>query len=193
MQMSALILASAPVLAFCLMGMDASAEVRGPETEGEKRLVEWDLKKSFQLKKSTYGSGSSAALKTVSVTPFAARSFVTKTNADARSFYTPEFLTSESRAAQKSFSSSAAYVPTTNVLNRAFNSGKGEYAASRYTSPANPAALEKSLRDGERSYLGPEAERAKRVYKPEDAPKGGVTTGHVLTVDDIRNILNKSK
>lgn len=193
MRLSSLIRASAPALALWLVGMSARAEVRGPETEGEKRLVEWDLKKSFQLKTSTYGTGSAAALKTVSVTPFAARSFVTKTSADARSFYTPEFLTSESRAAQKSFSSSAAYIPTTNALNRAFASRKGEYPSARYTSPANPAALEKSVRDGERSYLGPEAERAKRVYKPETAPKGGVTTGHVLTVDDVRNILNKNK
>jgi hypothetical protein len=193
MRTPALILACAPALAVCLAGVHATAEVRAPETEGEKRLVEWDLKKSFQLKTGTYGAGSAAALKTVSVTPFAARSFVTKSNTDARSFYTPEFLTSESRAARKSFSSGAAYVPTTSVLNRQFNSGKGEYASSQYASPGSPAALEKSVRDGERSYLGPEAERAKRVYKPEAAPKGGVTTGHVLSVEDVRNILNKSK
>lgn len=186
-------LARAATLAACMCGARVFAEVRGPETEGEKRLVEWDLTKSFPLKTSGFGSTSAGALKTVSVTPFSTRSFVTKTTADARSFYTPEFLTQESRTAQKSFSSNAAYVPTSNVLNKAFNSGKPEFTSSPFASPGNPAALQKSISDGDRSYLGPEAERAKRVYKPETAPRGGVTTGHVLTVEEVRNILNKSK
>lgn len=191
--MPATSLARAAAIAVCLLGAHSLAEVRGPETEGEKRLLEWDLKKSFQLKTGSFGSSSAAALKTVSVTPFSTRSFVTKTSADARSFYTPEFLTSESRAAQKSFSSNAAYVPSSDAFNKAFNSGKPEYPSSQFASPGNPTTLQKSISDGDRSYLGPEAERAKRVYKPESAPRGGVTTGHVLTVDEVRNILNKSK
>jgi len=33
----------------------------------------------------------------------------------------------------------------------------------------------------------------KQKYTPQNGPKGGVSTGHVLSVEEVRGILNRNK
>ncbi len=70
-----------------------------------------------------------------------------------------------------------------------FLSKTGQAAAPRMPSvtiPTTPDALTQT-------YGGPEAQKKKIPYTPGNGPAGGVTFGRVLSVEEVKEILNKSK
>jgi len=177
-----------------------AAQSSQPQTEGERRLLEWDLNKSFAPKKNSFSPDSTFGSKTVTAPTIATKIFGSKNAAESASFYTPEFLTppgktqfSNSAAIQR-FSKSGATTAESALGTKSFNPGKDAVAPnSANFSNANSANPSKEFYGRNRIYAGAEAERMKRPYSPDNGPKGGVSMGRQLSVDDVREILNKSK
>jgi len=164
-----------------------------PQTEGERRLLEWDTTRKFTPFKSTFVPGNITGSKTVAVKPFATQPFASKSAVTTPSFYTPEFLSSSAAAAQKKFATAAAPVSTASSLEKPFNAGKTTAETQPFAGVSSPSNMAKASPDGARPFLGPEADKMKQKYTPLNAPKGGFSTGHQLTVEEVRAILNRNK
>jgi|GEM_PF-2242330 len=198
MRVSPLLIAG--LIFLCFSQQSATAQSSQPQTEGQRRLLEWDLNKSFAPKKNSFSTDSTFGSKTITAPTIATKLFGSKSALESASFYTPEFLTppgktqlSNSAAIQR-FSNSGATTAASTLGTKTFTSGKSAVAPNSAILPAtNAANPPKEFYGGNRIYAGAEAERMKRPYTPENGPKGGVSMGRQLTVDDVREILNKSK
>jgi hypothetical protein len=163
------------------------------ETAGEKRLLEWDLHKTYELSKSRTNSSAKAPLKSFITKIFGTGSFTPKAF-PSESFYAPEFLLPETKFRARASVPLASVTPDTFRLPRPF-------PVEKFPAPPNPALPEgargtstpRPFGGGGRAFLGPEAERKQQRYNPENAPRGGIIEGRRLTVEDVREILNKSK
>jgi hypothetical protein len=164
-----------------------------PQTEGERRLLEWDTTRKFVPSKAAFNMGSASGNRVIPVTEFASRTFSPKKSVPTASFYTPEFLSPTAGVAQKSFSSSPAYVKEAVPAETAFNATKTPFENRSFNGSDKTPPLLNSAPDGNRPYLGPEAEKMKQKYTPDNAPKGGVITGHQLSIEEVRAILNRNK
>jgi hypothetical protein len=164
-----------------------------PETEGEKRLLEWDTSKVFVPTKSSFNGVTSTSTKHLPSNTFETRSFVSKKSVAPPSFYTPEFLSNPARDSQTSFSTSPANLKRADASNFSFNAGKKTFEGGPFFEVQKTAQIQTATPEANRSYLGPEAEKMKQKYTPETGPKGGIITGHQLTVEEVRTILNRSK
>lgn len=164
-----------------------------PQTEGERRLLEWDTTKKFEPSKSSFNGMTALGTKYVPLTAFETRSFVPKKGSAAPSFYTPEFLSSAAKDNQRSFSTSPAYLKEPTAFDSSFNSGKSPIESRMFSGAGKTAQTQTAATDANRPYLGPEAEKMKQKYTPETGPKGGISTGRQLTVEEVRAILNRNK
>jgi len=194
------------LLAFAFLGSFTHSSLADssslpPQTEGKKRLLEWDLNKSFALKKGPFSTESGPGNKTFNGNSFATKSFNSKSAQEAPKFYTPEFLTSSGKAAStpsavlQRFSTGTSPVADAAQGDRKFNSGKPEITPSQATSSnlKNFNGDNKTFPNANRAYGGVEADKLKNAYSPGSAPKGGLSIGHQLTLDEVRDILNRSK
>ena len=190
----------AGLIFLCFSQQSATAQSSQPQTEGERRLLEWDLNKSFSPKKNSFSRDSTFGSKTITAPTIATKLFGSKSAPESASFYTPEFLTPPSKtqlsnsAAIQRFSNSGATTAESAMGTKTFTSGKSAVTPdSANLSNASAANSTKEFYGKNRIYAGAEAERMKRPYTPDNGPKGGVSMGRQLTVDDVREILNKSK
>lgn len=170
------------------------------QTEGERRLLEWDLNKSFAPRKNSFSPDSTFGSKTVTAPTISTKSFGPKTAAESASFYTPEFLTSSgkplpsNRAAMQRFSTNGSTAAENVFATKSFTSGKTPITSnSTNLSNFTAATPAKGFSGSNRIYAGAEADKMKLPYTPDNGPKGGVSMGRQLTVDEVRDILNKSK
>lgn len=171
----------------------ANVVSQAPQTEGEKRLLQWDLKKSFNLQTARFGSRSAPNLKSFSsgafsqtktfsgATPFESKSFATSAFPYSAAAETKSFSTSTSPAANRGFSTrNSAPITDKEFETRNFQAQTSQYATD-------------SAKESGRTFSGKEAERAKEKYTPDNPPRGGTITGRQLSIDEVREILNKSK
>jgi hypothetical protein len=186
--------AALPLLLLSLTVTVGRGETRSdPQTEGEKRLLEWDTTKSFKPSKSAFNGVTAKGTSYVPVSSFGTRSFVPKNSVSTSSFYTPEFLSSPAGAAQKTFNSGPAFTTRTDAIESTFNTGKNAVEPKAFSGSGKTARTPDSAPDAGRPYLGPEAAKMKEKYTPATAPKGGVVTGHQLSIEEVRDILNRNK
>jgi hypothetical protein len=184
----------AVLLLLALLRANGFGETRSdPQTEGEKRLLEWDTTKKFIPGRSAFNGGVSKGTAAVPVSSFGTRSFISGKSVDTSSFYTPEFLSPTAGAAQKSFATSSAYTAKTSALDAAFNSGREPVQNRNFSGGEKTARVQTGAADAGRPYLGPEADKMKQKYTPETGPKGGIITGHQLSIEEVRAILNRNK
>jgi hypothetical protein len=61
------------------------------------------------------------------------------------------------------------------------------------TFPSGGPSAPRDFEKAKLTYAGPEASRKEQKYTPGNAPKGGLIEGRTLSVDEVREILNKSK
>ena len=168
-----------------------------PTTEGERRLLEWDLNKSFDLstaRVSPRGTTSGKRFDTKSFQPGA----YTPKAFSAGSFYSPVFLPPDSKTLPnafktKTFSNTAQPLPTRTFFQA--NDAAPAPLRSATTDPTDSAknAASKAFAGSNRTFSGPEADRKEMKFSMENAPRGGVFEGRKLTLDEVREILNKSK
>jgi hypothetical protein len=180
--------------ALCNPAQAVESVVRSdPQTEGERRLLEWDTTRKFSPSKTTFSPKTLTGSKTVPIPNYSTRSFLTKNTQALPTFYTPEFLSPKTGLAQKSFATGVANVASASSFAKSFNSGKSASEPSTFAGGSKSSSAVKSAPDGTRPYLGPEADKMKQKYTPENGPKGGVSIGHQLSVEEVRSILNRNK
>lgn len=156
--------------------------------------MEWDTTRKFVPSKSSFSGGKATGANSVPVSNFATRSFVSKNNLATASFYTPEFLSTPAAGfSMKSFATKPASTAPAGAMNKPFYSDKTAPETRSFSGTDKTSTLPASAADGSRDYLGPESEKMKQKYTPQNAPKGGVSTGHVLSVEEVRGILNRNK
>ena len=164
------------------------------QTAGEKRLLDWDLNKSYDLSRSRTnpkGQAPSRAFATHSFRPgaFQTRAFSTE------AFASPEFLIPEGKALAKPFASKQPFTPPSTTFGKAFLPGSTPSAPPKAvpTSPSSAPSAPKKFAGADRPFQGPEAARKDQKYLPGNPPAGGVVEGRRLSMDEVREILNKSK
>lgn len=188
--------ACSPLLGLALLCVSSHGEGTArsdPQTEGERRLLEWDTTKKFVPSKPSFYGGSAKQTAYVPVSSFGTRSFVPKNSVSTNSFYTPEFLSPTASAAQKSFKTGTAYTKQAGGQEAAFNTGKAPVQTSSFSGSEKTSQTQRVVSDASRPYLGPEADKMKQKYTPQTGPKGGIVTGHQLSVEEVRAILNTNK
>lgn len=255
----------------CALTRAESIVTSTPQTEGERRLLEWDTTRKFVPLKSTFFSSSAKEYRQAQVSQFATRSFGGESSATAKRFSTPEFLNDTARAAKNTvtntvssvsssplfkrlfpsidsetngtrllelpavaeakrlagdasrsalsassaivdrtftspeflantaqaakntFTTTAAAVSSSTVFKKPFNSGNPAVDTKPFSDISSATEAGRMASESYRTYLGPEVEKMKQKYTPETGPRGGVITGHPLTVEELREILNRNK
>jgi hypothetical protein len=166
---------------------------------GENRLLEPDLSKTFDPALARFGSRpSSSTGRSARISPFGgsksfgpAKSAALDKSFPSSAFHTPQFLTKSSPT--RSFASSAfsGTRPAPEKDSRTATPGNAVLSKTFPSFPSNIAPTTATA--AQREYAGPEAEKKKIPYTPANGPLGGVTTGRVLSIEEVRDILNKSK
>jgi hypothetical protein len=164
------------------------------QTPGEKRLLEWDLTKSYDVSRSRTPPKGNATSRPFSTQSFLPGSFNTKAFSTA-SFSSPEFLIPEGKAQTKAFPSKPALQRDNSGFAKPFLPGTAPYTPPKVV-PAFPSGAPtspKAFGEATRPFQGPEAARKEQKYVPGNAPSGGVIEGRRLSVDEVKEILNRSK
>ncbi len=168
------------------------------ETDWEKSLSKPDMNKSFNPFAARLGFRSApAGVRPAQSAAFAASKTFSGTkpaSADKTfsnsSFYTPQFPTRPAPTRTFPSSSFAGSTSAKEAEPKAQTAAPmrlpGTVQSPDHPVPATSSALTKE-------YAGPEAERKKMRFTPANGPVGGVTYGRVLSVEEVREILNKSK
>jgi hypothetical protein len=164
------------------------------QTAGEKRLLDWDLKKTYDLSRSRTDSKSQAPSRSFSTQTFRPGGFQTKAFS-TEAFASTEFLTPEGKNQTKPFSTKPAFPVNSPVLGKSFLPENAAPVPPKAvpTFAAKASSSPKEFAEAARPFQGPEAERKARKYGPGNAPTGGVVEGRRLSIDEVREILNKSK
>jgi hypothetical protein len=165
-----------------------------PETEGEKRLLNWDLHKTFDLSQNGPMSRGKSPTRSFSTQPFAAKNFSGR-QFQTSAFTSPEFLVQEGKTKPKGFTTKPAGSTDAPGSNKTFSAGKPPVSPPKATASevGSPYGSGQSFREANRLFQGPEAARKEQKFSPENAPKGGVIEGRRLSVEEVKEILNKSK
>ncbi len=165
-----------------------------PETEGEKRLLNWDLHKTFDFSQKGPLSRGKAPTWSFGTRLFGAKNFAAKPfQTDA--FASPEFLVQESKTKPKGFTTKPAGSSDAPGSNKTFSSEKLPVSPPKAipSDVGSPYGSGQPFREATRPFQGPEAARKEQKFSPENAPKGGVIEGRRLSVEEVKEILNKSK
>lgn len=187
--------------AVCLLIIQNSGTLRAEsisrseaQTPGERRLLEWDLTKSYDVSRSRTTPKGNAPSRSFSTQSFLPGNFNTKAFSTA-SFSSPEFLTPEGKAQTKAFSSKTALPRDSAGFAKPFLSGTSPQTPPKVVPafPSGPSTAPKTFVEADRTFRGPEAARKDQKYVPGNAPSGGVIEGRRLSVDEVKDILNRSK
>ncbi len=169
------------------------------QTPGEKRLLEWDLSKSYDLSSNKPPQKGKAPKSSFSTQPFLAGSFKSKSFTNnvlsKTSFSSPEFLIPGGEPRTKTFSYKPALPPEPAKVAKPFVTVEAPYAPPKVVPafPSEASSAPKAFAGGYRPFQGQEAARKEQSYVPGNAPKGGTIEGRRLTVDEVKEILNRSK
>lgn len=170
------------------------AKVRDDGWSGSLPGLEPDPNRTFNLDAAKPGSRTFSGTKGASTSTFSqTKSFWGSKTFSPKEFSTSEFLPPQSPSASKSFPTESAKVASksygpasSNFSPKSFNSsGSAPNADKAFNIPTSP--------DAARSAATEEADRMKLKFSPGGAPPGGVTTGRRLTVEEVKEILNRSK
>lgn len=186
-------LALLPVSARAQQGALGSEAPRSPQ--GQNRLLDWDLTKRFDPSLARFSGGDATAQrKSFGTAEFSqGKSFSGSKSFNSRSFSVSEFLPSSASAANRTFSESRANKASEQSFpagGKAFETADNREAGRGFSTGKFP---DKTPSIEARAYEGAEAQKMKQRYTPENAPAGGVSHGKVLTIDEVRDILNRSK
>jgi hypothetical protein len=164
------------------------------QTAGEKRLLDWDLNKSYDLSRSRTNPKGQAPSRAFATQSFRPGAFQTKAFS-AEAFTSPEFLTPEGRTLAKPFAAKQPFTLPSPTFGKAFLPGSTPSAPPKAvpTSPTSAPSAPKKFAGADRPFQGPEAARKDQKYLPGNPPAGGVVEGRKLSMDEVREILNKSK
>ena len=164
------------------------------QTAGEKRLLDWDLSKSYDLSRSRSSQKGQAPSRAFATQSFRPGGFQTKAFS-TEAFASPEFLTPEAKAVTKPFAAKQPFAIPSPTFGKSFLPGSSPSAPPKVvpTSPTSAPSAPKKFAGAERPFQGPEAARKDQKYLPGNAPAGGVVEGRKLSMDEVREILNKSK
>ena len=163
-----------------------------PQTAGEKRLLEWDLNKSYDLSRSRTTPLGKAPSRSFTPQSFRTAALATKPFS-AETFFSSEFLAPRSKTQTSPFPVRGPVSVDSSELAKPFVPSKASPIPKAVpTFPTEGGVSPKSF-EGTRTYRGVEAVRKDQKYLPENAPKGGVIEGKRLTIDEVKEILNKSK
>ena len=163
------------------------------QTAGEKRLLEWDLNKTYDPGRGRTNPSAKVPSKSFFTRLFRSGAYNAKTF-PTESFSSTEFLFPGGKVGTKTFANTRALPLYSSDLSRPFATEKP--AIQPKVPPAFPSSapnMARSFRGADRPYLGPESLRKEQKYTPGNAPNGGVIEGRQLSVDEVKEILNKSK
>ena len=108
----------------------------------------------------------------------------------ADAYRTRDFETKANSAAGRTYA-------TTEAPTKSNPSGSKKYgtktAATKESSDANKTAATQSVWDAQRPYLGAESEKLQTTIDQTKQPPGWKGDAKPMTIDDIRDLLNKSK
>ena len=110
---------------------------------------------------------------------------------DSKTFSSSEFITGPATASTKPFLSDKSV-----SLEKAKEADSSPFLSKtdQSRSPQTPAApLPKTPASLTQTYEGPEAQKKKIPYTPGNGPAGGVSVGRILSIEEVKEILNKSK
>jgi hypothetical protein len=110
---------------------------------------------------------------------------------EAKSFASSEFITSQANTGSKTFTSQK-----TVAMETANESAVTSFLSKteQIPSPVTPSVTIPKTPDAlNQTFEGREAQKKKIPYTPGNGPAGGVTFGRVLSVEEVKEILNKSK
>lgn len=194
------LLLSAVGLFFCEISSTLLAESMSrsdAQTAGEKRLLDWDLSKSYNLSGSRTGSKEQAPSRSFAAQSFRPGGFRTKPFS-TEAFASPEFLTPEGRAPAKTFQTKPAFAIPASASSKPLLptpplNPPPKVVPTVATVSTSASNSPKQFAEAARLFQGPEAARKDRKYTPGTAPTGGMIEGRKLSTDEVREILNKSK
>ncbi|MEI9894287.1 MAG: hypothetical protein WDN28_10480 [Chthoniobacter sp.] len=178
-------------------------ENREVDSERGAQILEYNLNKNFDPNKAT-----AAATHGFNTGKAQTKSFYSDRQVRMDTFQTRDFGTTTNQAAQRQYATGEASTKGKFLNLFASKTARTKTAATKEAADANKAAPSRSLSDGGRQYLGPER---KKLDQPQDARElanwrnGGesvmysdgtvekMSTMKQLSIDDIRDLLNKSK
>ncbi len=179
--------------------MDADAAPAGtstsePTTPAERRLLDPDLNRTFNPDMARFSSRGASNLKEARTTSFPqGKEFANSKDFLSKKFSASEFLPGASITPTKPFVSSSRSAAST----QSFGGQKETLAKKSFESGGSPQGervfSSTTARDANLPYLGQEAERMKEKYTPSNPPQGGVSNLRRLSVEEVKDILNKSK
>jgi hypothetical protein len=173
----------------------------GKITDGESRILKPDLNKRFDPAMARFGSTVSSSKAPTAKTSFfgGLKAFgSSKPASQEKTFPSSAFQTPKSfskKAEVRSFSS-GSFSDTEPASETRSTANFSNSARTERTFGSVSAARESDLKTPSRfseEYAGPEADKKKLRYTPSNGPLGGTSYGKVLSVDEVREILNKSK
>ena len=165
-----------------------------PQTAGEKRLLDWDLSKTYDLSRGRAATKGQAPTRAFSTPSFQPKGFQTKAFS-AESFASPEFLIPESKTKAKTFAQQQPFSLPSPTSGKSFLPANSTSAPPKVVPTAQTSFpnASKTFSESTRPFQGPEAARKEQKYTPGNGPTGGVIEGRRLSIDEVREILNKSK
>ena len=166
-------------------------------------IVEYDPNKSYDAMAHATAAARSYGTKNAST-----KDYYTDRNLRIDSYQTRDFYDSKANsAAQRKFATTEANTKGKYAIPNASKAAATKTASTKTSSEATKLAATRDLPDGGREYLGPERKKLGTSYSAKDLANwrngesvdysnGAIEkTGSFkpLTVDDIRDLLNKSK
>ncbi len=187
------------LLLLCPLAAQAGSPKDAQISQGSTPSTQLNPHKTFNL--SLFKSGTapntgksfSTSAAPNSLTPkFEAKSNTTFARSfDAKSFSSSEFITGPATASSKPFLSNKSV-----VLENANEAASSPFLSKTDQSraPQTPSVtLPKTPTSLTQTYEGPEAQKKKIPYTPGNGPAGGVSVGRLLSIEEVKEILNKSK
>jgi hypothetical protein len=172
----------------------AGTSTSEPTTPAERRLLEPDLNRTFNPDMARFSSRGASNLKETRTTSFTqGKEFANTKDFLSKKFSASEFLPGASITPTKPFVSSSRSTTPTQSFSVQKETLTTKYFESGASHQGDRAFSSTTAKDANLPYLGQEAERMKEKHTPSNPPQGGVSMGRRLSVEEVKDILNKSK
>jgi hypothetical protein len=166
----------------------------GFEVRGFSKALRPDEHRTFRPESARLGSRSFLETQKPQIPTFSQlRSFSGGKSFESKTYSSGSFATSQGAEGLKSF----PLGPSSASNQKPFQTNQGAEGGKTFNSfgfsESAKTIASTSAPQASRPYLGEEADRMKQKYTPENGPRGGVVQGHRLSVEELREILNRSK